>query len=76
MKNSIVKVSSLDAVKKAVGGKKIGLALMCVDPKCEERLREETGAKVLNISEDKKVEGDCIVCGKKADYLGYVGKSY
>ena len=35
------------------------------------------GAKVLNIDESKKIKNQkCVVCGKKANYIGRVGKSY
>jgi hypothetical protein len=34
------------------------------------------GAKVLNIPSERPKEGECVVCRGRADYWGYVGKSY
>ena len=78
LKGAIVKAGKLDQVRKAVNGKKIALAPLCRKEECEDNLKYETGgAKVLNISEKESADGQkCVVCGKEADYMGYIGKSY
>ena len=45
---------------------------------CAETLKEKTGAEVRGIlfGKKEKAEGKCIVCGKKAKYVVYIGKSY
>lgn len=76
LKDAIVKTASLADVKTAISKKKIALAPLCKSRECEDNLKAESGgAKVLNISEEK-ASGNCIMCGKKADYFGRVGKSY
>jgi len=76
LKDSIVKADNLAGVKKAITNKKIALAPLCKSRECEDNLKfKSEGAKVLNIKEGK-ASGKCIVCGKKAEYMGYVGKSY
>jgi len=78
LKNAVVKCDSLADVKKTVGRKKIALVALCKSRECEDDLKFETGgAKVLNISaEVVGAKTKCVMCGKKADYFGYVGKSY
>ncbi|MBS3099390.1 proline--tRNA ligase [Candidatus Pacearchaeota archaeon] len=77
LKDAIVKVDDLDKLKKAISDKKIAFAPLCKERDCEDKLKFETnGCKVLNIPEGKRADGKCVVCGEKADYLGYVGKSY
>ncbi len=50
---------------------------LCRDPSCEEKIKEETGAKVLFIDDSKKIKGEkCIVCNAKADYWVQIGKTY
>lgn len=46
--------------------------------KCAIALKEKLGVEVRGIRYDKeeKASGKCIVCGKKAKYIVYVGKSY
>jgi len=78
LKGAIVKVDDLEGLKKAVGDKKIAFAPLCRGRDCEDNLKFKSGgAKVLNIpSVQPKGIGYCVVCGKEADYWGYVGKSY
>ena len=55
------------------------IAPWCGDSLCEEKIKEETGAKITNIPFDlnkKKPSGKCLFCGKPAKYLVYFGKSY
>jgi prolyl-tRNA synthetase len=80
LKDSVVKVSNLDELKKAVESKKIGFAALCSSHECEDELKFKSGgAKVLNIplEQPRDLEkSSCIVCGKKADYYANIGKSY
>jgi prolyl-tRNA synthetase len=45
--------------------------------KCAEKLNEASGADVRGTKlEKEKIHGECIVCGKKANEVVYVGRSY
>ena len=49
----------------------------CGDDKCEEKVKEETGATLRVIPFDQpKTFGKCIVCGKKAKFNAYFARSY
>ena len=69
-----------ELLKKKVDGKKIAFAPLCNSRDCEDKLKFESGgAKVLNIPEKQPSElgkSKCVICGAKADYLAYIGKSY
>ena len=47
----------------------------CGDPKCEEKLKSETGGVILNIPLEQK-PAKCAVCGKHAGSVVNFGKSY
>jgi prolyl-tRNA synthetase len=76
--SKIEKADSLNKLKKIIEDKKVGIVPMCGEGKCEESMKAETkGAKALFISDKDKVKSEkCIICGKKADYFIYAGKSY
>jgi prolyl-tRNA synthetase len=50
----------------------------CGDRTCAETIKDETGAEVRGVREDKteKAKGDCIACGKKAMEVVYVSPAY
>ena len=79
LEDNITKTNNLKDLQQEIKNKKIVLAPLCNKTECEDMLKFKTGgAKVLNILEGKKEKpsGKCLVCGKKADYLVYVAKSY
>ena len=77
LEDNLAKASNLKDMQKEIKNKKIVLAPLCNKAECEDMLKFKTGgAKVLNILDGKKPDGKCIVCGKKADYLVYIAKSY
>jgi prolyl-tRNA synthetase len=69
---------NLEEFKEKIADKKVVNIPLCKNEKCEEMIKFETkGAKALWIDDKKKVKSEkCIVCGKKADYFVYAGKSY
>jgi prolyl-tRNA synthetase len=78
-KQAIVEPKDMEALKKAVEGKKLSLVPYCNDGECEDFMKEETGgAKTLNSPFDKPVKkgAKCIRCGKDAKCNMYVAKSY
>lgn len=78
LESSIVKVSTMDNLKKAVKDKKLALVAFCGEKGCEDWIKDKTGgAKSINIpSKQPKKLGKCIYCNKKAKYLIYFAKSY
>ena len=77
LKSNVVSVSSSKDLENALNSKKIALATLCNDRKCEDNLKFKTkGAKVLNIDGKKKPGVKCVICGKKGDYVARIGKSY
>ncbi len=76
--DNIVEAKSMNELIKAVNNKKIAFASLCNSSGCEDELKEKTGgAKVLNIPDSQpKSFGKCAVCGDKAHYWVYIGRSY
>ena len=75
--DNIVEAKDLKGIQKAVENRKIAFSPLCSDIVCEDDLKVKTGAKVLNIPRNQPAKlGDCAVCGEKAKYWAYVGKSY
>ena len=78
-KDSIVDVSNMKQLKKAIKDKKMALAPFCNKSGCEDWIKEETeGATTRNIPPGKKVkEGTkCIHCKKAAKVMIYIAKAY
>lgn len=74
----ITVVLNYDEFKKVLADK-LGFihAPWCGDAKCENSIKEETGAKITNIPFDQsKLNGKCIYCGKDAKYMANFAKSY
>jgi prolyl-tRNA synthetase len=75
--SKLADANSLGELKKVIEEKKIGLVPLCKSEKCEEILKAETkGAKALWIDNRKVKNEKCIICGAKAEYFVYAGKSY
>jgi len=79
----ITDANNVDKVKKVLEGKGgfIRVNFCSIEKhgeKCAETLKEKTGAEVRGIRFDKKEKpnGKCIVCGKKASYVVWVGRAY
>jgi len=52
-------------------------ACWCGEEKCEEKIKEDTGATIRVVPfEKEKVFSNCIYCGKKAKEVVYFSKSY
>jgi len=78
MKGMIHNVDTYEEFKHALKTKKgILHAPWCGNPECEEKIKEETGAKTSNIPFDQSdLHGKCIYCGKEAKYMVNFAKSY
>jgi prolyl-tRNA synthetase len=65
----------LKSVLKTKGG--IVQACWCGERTCEDKLKDDTGAKIINIPfKQEKLFSECIVCGKKAKVIANIAKSY
>lgn len=82
MKNKIVNCKTKQDLKKTIEDKKIARLDFCSvekdGEKCAEHIEKETGAEIRGTLANKKeiASGKCIICGKKATEVVYVGKSY
>ncbi|MFH1229569.1 MAG: proline--tRNA ligase [Candidatus Aenigmatarchaeota archaeon] len=71
------KVKNLDEFKKVLKSGGIIQACWCGDRACEDKMKEDTAAKITNIPFDQeKVFGECISCNKKAKVIANFAKSY
>ena len=49
----------------------------CLSPDCEAKVKEETGAKIINLPMDQReTKSRCIYCGKEAGVIANFAKSY
>jgi len=49
----------------------------CLSPACEAKVKEETGAKIINLPMDQKgTKSRCVNCGKEAAVIANFAKSY
>jgi prolyl-tRNA synthetase len=70
-------VKSYDEFKKALKKGGIVQACWCGERRCEDKVKEETGAKIINIPfHQENLFSDCIACGKKAKTIANFAKSY
>ena len=79
----IKETKTLDEIKSAIKEGSIAKANFCSVEKdgapCAEKIKEITeGAEVrgTKLDEKNKPKGKCVVCGKKAEYIVYIAKSY
>ena len=82
MKDKIIDCKTKDNLKKAIENKKIAKVNFCsIDKegeKCAEYIEKEINAQVRGILANKKeiARGKCIICGKPAKEVVYIGKTY
>ncbi len=51
-------------------------AAWCGSEKCEERVKEKTGATIRCIEIENAKEGKCVACGKATKTVVYFAKAY
>jgi len=76
LNNSIIKTDNYNDLKNAKD--KLYLVDFCLEKSCEEKLKEETGLKSINIplKQKKFTNEKCLRCGNKATAQVYFGKTY
>ncbi len=77
MEEHTKKVEAYDELKKSIKSN-WAIAPWCGETACEEKIKDETGAKITNIPFhlNKNVKGKCLLCEKPAKHIVYFGKSY
>jgi prolyl-tRNA synthetase len=78
LRASVRPAKSYDELK-AVLAKEGGVvqAPWCGTPECEEKVKAETGAKIVNIPFDQPPEvGPCVLCGNPGKSIANFAKSY
>ena len=72
MKDHVYRVESLEEAKQLLR-KRAGIVevLWCNRAECGHRLEEEVDARVLGVPVDteEKIDGKCVVCGRKAEHV-------
>ncbi len=78
MDSNIINVKNKNEFKKAINEKKAVKAYWCGKKECEEIIKDESGAKSLNMPFDqpKNLKENCFCCNKKAEVVCYFAKSY
>ena len=77
LEENIIEVKTINEFKKAIENKKLVKAIWCGREDCEEKIKNETSAKSLNIPfNQKKQKGKCFHCNAEANSFAYFGKSY
>jgi prolyl-tRNA synthetase len=69
-------VKTYDELKKKLPNGGVFQVGWCGTRECEDKIKEDTKAKIVNIPYDQKPVSECIVCGKKAKTLVNVARSY
>jgi prolyl-tRNA synthetase len=78
LNDSITRVEVYEKFKEVLEGKGGFIeACWCSNSRCEEKIKEETGATIRLIPFEKEdVFSDCIYCGGKADRIVYFARAY
>jgi prolyl-tRNA synthetase len=77
LKSGLSETNNKKEFLKLIEKKKIVKIPLCKENKCEEQLKAEAaGTKTLWIDSKPANKEQCLICGKKAAYWVYVGKTY
>jgi prolyl-tRNA synthetase len=77
LEQNITAVRAFDELKEVLKNKGGFIkASWCSDSKCEEKIKEETGATIRVIASDEKPFSKCVYCGKTASEVVYFAKAY
>ena len=77
LKDNIHEANNIDAFEKILKSEKgIIRAGWCGSRKCEDEVKDRTGAKITNMPYGLKAKGNCLLCGKKAKQMAHFARSY
>ncbi len=72
----IIETKSMAEIEKTIGDRNIAKVNWCGDGRCEEKVKEKTGAKSMNMPFGLSAEGKCPLCHKDSKVVVYFAKSY
>ena len=76
LKENTVEAKNINEIIEAIKKKKLVKAEWCGSEECEDWIKSKTGgAKIICII-DEKAKAKCSYCGKKAEHVVYIAKSY
>jgi prolyl-tRNA synthetase len=77
MEENIHEANNMDAFRQILDTEKgIIRAGWCNSRKCEDEVKDRTGAKITNLPYGFKAKGKCVYCGKPAKHVAHFAKSY
>jgi len=77
LKEHTYAAETYDQLKGSLKNGGIVRAPWCLSPDCEAKVKEETGAKIINLPMDQKeIKSLCVYCGKEAAVIANFAKSY
>ncbi len=77
LESNIIEAKNWNEFSKSIQNKKMAKTIWCGEAKCENEIKEKTGATSRCIPlEQKKVSGKCPNCGKSAKIEIYFARSY
>ena len=77
LKEHTYTAETYDQLKSSLKNGGIVRAPWCLSPDCEAKVKEETGAKIINLPMDQKeTKSHCVYCGKEAVVIANFAKSY
>lgn len=76
LKESTVETDNYEDFTQFIEDKKLVKAGWCGSEACEATIKDETGASSCCIPFGEEAEGNCIYCGKNAEYVIYFAKHY
>jgi prolyl-tRNA synthetase len=77
LKDNTHQVKTYDELKSGLLKGGVYQAFWCSSQECEEKIKEETKAKIVNIPfEQPKALGECVFCKKKGKMLVNIARSY
>ncbi len=76
LEDNIVEAGDYDELQRLIEEKKMVRANWCGSEDCEAHIKDETGASSCCIPFGEEADGECIYCGKDAEYVVYFAKHY
>jgi len=78
LEDTIIQVSDIKALKRAIRQRKIAQINWCEKEECAEKVKEEGGGEVRGhrFNAQEEPMGTCLICGKEAKKQVYVARAY
>jgi len=76
LEKNTLHVETIEQLKQAVEQGGFAVAGWCADGRCEEAIKEETGADIRLIPFNAQAKGKCVYCGSTAKTTAYFARAY